>query len=101
MRLKRTFLAVMLAATLHGAPAPAQPADPRNAVQQGQALPLRTVLQQVMPLVPGRLLKADLTREKNGQLVYRLRVLDDSGKIVIVTADARTARILATRGQDR
>jgi uncharacterized membrane protein YkoI len=105
MRLPLTILAVALAAAialpLSGGPAPAQPADPRNAVQQGQALPLRSILQQVLPRFPGQLLKADLTRESNGQMIYRLRILDESGKVILVTTDARSGRILSARGSDR
>lgn len=105
MRLPPTILAVALAAAivlpLSGGPAPAQPADPRNAVQQGQALPLRSILQQVLPRFPGQLLKADLTREGNGQMVYRLRILDESGTVIVVTTDARSGRILGARGSDR
>lgn len=79
-------------------PVAAQPVDPRRAVQQGQALPLGVILQRTMPSVPGRLLKADLLHDQNRQLVYRLRILQDSGNLVTVTLDARTGTLLGMRG---
>lgn len=101
MRIFRFSLIVTLAVFLAGAAAMAQPVDPRRAVQQGQALPLREILQRVLPVYRGQLLKADLMREQSGRLVYRMRILDDNGKIVIVTAAARSGHIVDAKRNDR
>ena len=98
MRFVRFLPVVFFCFALAGLPAAAQPADPRRAVQQGQALPLGAILQRTMPDFPGRLLKADLERDRGGRLIYRLRILQDSGQILIVTSDARTGSVLDVRG---
>ncbi|MEK9725436.1 MAG: peptidase, partial [Rhodospirillaceae bacterium] len=81
MRFARIFLIAATALMLACAPALAQPTDPRTAVQRGEALPLRQILARVLPHHPGRLLNADLMRDSRGQLVYRLRILEDDGKV--------------------
>ena len=102
MRLSRILqiaaLCFALAAPLAIGPARAQPVDPRSAVQSGEALPLAQVLQRTKPLFPGRLLKVDLERARNGKLVYKLRILNESGQLMIVTTDARTANVIDVRG---
>jgi uncharacterized membrane protein YkoI len=98
---RRSLLTAVLCLALAAAPAMAQPADPRRSVQQGQALPLGVVLERVSPNFPGQLLRADLTREGGDRLVYKLRILDDSGRITNVTADARTGQVLGARSGGR
>ena len=92
----RLCLAAAIVLALAGMPASAQPADPRRAVQQGKALPLRDILVRVLPRYRGQLLNAELVEER-GVLVYKLRILDESGNIVNVTSEARTGRILDAR----
>ena len=96
----RLLAALVLAQLCAAAPAAAQPVDPRRAVQQGQALPLGKVLQQVLPRYPGQLLRADLVRDPGGATVYQLRILDASGKVFDITADARTGQVLSARGTE-
>ena len=93
MTLFRTLLAAVLAATLAGAPALADP--PREAdkafrdTQQGRALPLPQIERRVMPFMGG----ADyLGPELNGG-TYRLKFMEN-GRVIWVDVDAQTGRIV-------
>ncbi len=93
MTLFRTLLAALLAATLAGAPALADP--PREAdkafrdTQQGRALPLPQIERRVRPFMGG----ADyLGPELNGG-TYRLKFMEN-GRVIWVDVDALTGRIV-------
>lgn len=93
MTVFRTLLAAVLAATLAGAPALADP--PREAdkafrdTQQGRALPLPQIERRVMPFMGG----ADyLGPELNGG-TYRLKFMEN-GRVIWVDVDAQTGRIV-------
>src|SRR4029453_5941471 len=93
MILFRTLLAAVLAASLAGAPALADP--PREAdkafrdTQQGRALPLPQIERRVMPFMGG----ADyLGPELNGG-TYRLKFMEN-GRVIWVDVDAQTGRIV-------
>jgi uncharacterized membrane protein YkoI len=89
--------AILVAAPLAVTPSIAQTTSPRRTVPPERLRPLRDILQQVLPIFPGQVLKSEQTREANGQPVYRLHILDDAGDILVVTVDARTARIISAR----
>ena len=93
MTLFRPLLAALLAATLAGAPALADP--PREAdkafrdTQQGRALPLPQIERRVRPFMGG----ADyLGPELNGG-TYRLKFMEN-GRVIWVDVDALTGRIV-------
>jgi uncharacterized membrane protein YkoI len=93
MTVFRTLLAALLAATLAGAPALADP--PREAdkafrdTQQGRALPLPQIERRVRPFMGG----ADyLGPELNGG-TYRLKFMEN-GRVIWVDVDALTGRIV-------
>lgn len=93
MTLFRTLLAALLAATLAGAPALADP--PREAdkafrdTQQGRALPLPQIERRVMPFMGG----ADyLGPELNGDRL-RMKFVKE-GRVIWVDVDPVTGRIL-------
>jgi uncharacterized membrane protein YkoI len=95
------LLVAAIAITLAGMPATAQTSSPRTAVHPERLLTLRDILQQVLPLFPGQVIKSVQTREPDGQPVYRLHILAEAGHIIVVTADARTGRIISARGSGR
>jgi uncharacterized membrane protein YkoI len=93
MTLFRTLLAALLAATLAGAPALADP--PREAdkafrdTQQGRALPLPQIERRVMPFMGG----ADYLGPELSGGTYRLKFMEN-GRVIWVDVDALTGRIV-------
>lgn len=83
-------------------PAPARASDKvdhdraRQAVQSGQVLPLRTVLERLEREAPGQVLEVELEHE-HGQWVYEIKVLQADGRVVKLLLDARDARVLKRR----
>ena len=70
----------------------------RAALASGRVLPLGSILARVRARVPGRMVGVRLYGCPRGPFVYRLRMLTAGGRIAIVTANARTGRIIAVRG---
>lgn len=68
----------------------------RQAVQSGQVLPLRTVLERLEREAPGQVLEVELEHE-HGQWVYEIKVLQADGRVVKLLLDARDARVLHRR----
>lgn len=77
-------------------PAPASNHDrARDAVQAGEALPLDAILGQLRGRYPGRMLDAQLNQ--GGGLTYQIRILGPDGRVVVLTVDAKTGRVLSER----
>ena len=89
--------AILFVAPTAVVPSAAQTTNPRKTAPPERLRPLRDILQQVLPMFPGQILKSLQTREPDGRPVYRLHILDEGGHILVVTVDARTARILSAR----
>lgn len=93
-------LALVLAFAVAGGPALAQaclnPAERRQAVQAGQAMPLTQATRQLRPEHRGEVVNARLCRAGNG-LVYLLTVLDRHGKVMRLRLDARSGQIVQAR----
>ena len=68
----------------------------RQALQSGQVLPLRTVLERLERQAPGQVLEVELEHE-SGQWVYEVKVLQSDGRVVKLLLDARDARVLKRR----
>lgn len=68
----------------------------RQALQSGQVLPLRTVLERLERHAPGQVLEVELENE-SGQWVYEVKVLQSDGRVVKLLLDARDARVLKRR----
>jgi uncharacterized membrane protein YkoI len=68
----------------------------REKVQSGEIRPLQDVLRSVRRQVPGRVLGAQLV-DFGGSLVYLIRLLTADGRVVEVTADARSGGIIDMR----
>jgi uncharacterized membrane protein YkoI len=97
----RWLLALLLALALAGPqPAEAQRRDhdrARSAVQSGEARPLEEILSRLHGSHPGRVLDAQLQGQGDG-LAYRIRILAPDGRVVDLTVDARSGRVLQSRG---
>ena len=71
----------------------------RQALQQGQVLPLRTVLDKLERAYPGQVLKVEFERD-DGHYVYEIRLLQNDGRIAKLKIDAVDGRVLSIKRKD-
>ena len=64
-------------------------AEARNAVVEGQAKPLNDLISFLQENYPGQILDVDLKQE-SGKFEYRLKILQDTGKVIKLRLDAMT-----------
>jgi uncharacterized membrane protein YkoI len=69
----------------------------RQAVEQGQALPLNAVLKSIKRQCKGRVLDAQLLQGGRGW-IYRVRVLTREGKVVDLAVDAQSGQMIGGSG---
>ncbi len=72
----------------------------RNAVQAGQVLPLKTVLERLEREHPGQVLEVELELE-DGRWVYEVKLLQAGGRLVKLELDAASGEVLKRRERDR
>ncbi len=74
----------------------------RAAVQAGQVLPLKTVLERLERDHPGQVLEVELESEGD-HWVYEVKLLQASGRLVKLEIDATSGAVLQRRdrGRDR
>lgn len=74
----------------------------RDAVQAGQVLPLRAVLERLEREHPGQVLEVELERD-DGRWVYEVKLVQSGGRLVKLELDARSGDLLQRRdrGQRR
>lgn len=65
----------------------------REALQSGQILPLRTVLEKLEREHPGKVLEVELEQEHE-VWIYEVKLLQSDGQLVKFKLDARTAVVL-------
>ena len=68
----------------------------RQALRQGQVLPLRTVLDLVEQQYPGQVIKVEFDRE-DGRFVYEIRLLQSDGKVVKLEIDASNGSLISMK----
>lgn len=98
MTVRRLLLASLALAlgVLGTGPAPASESDhelARQALQQGQVLPLRQVLDKVEREYQGQVLKIEFERE-DGRYLYEIRLLQNDGRMAKLKVDAVDGRVL-------
>lgn len=71
----------------------------RAAVQAGQVLPLKTVLERLEREHPGQVLEVELERE-DGRWVYEVKLLQAGGRLVKLELDAGSGEVLKRRERD-
>ena len=96
--LTRLTLAAALSTTVLPAMADNDHNRARAAVQSGQILPLKAVLDRLERDHPGQVLEIELDEEK-GRWVYEVRLLQADGKLVKLELDAATADVLRSRSR--
>lgn len=70
----------------------------RRALEAGEILPLRVVLDRVAVEYPGEVLEVELERE-DGIWVYEIKLLSRDGGMLELELDAREASVLEVKGR--
>ena len=68
----------------------------RAALQAGEVLPLKTVLERVQRDHPGQVLEVELEQE-DGHWIYEIKLLRAGGRLVKLQVDAATGEVLRHR----
>ena len=73
----------------------------RQALEAGEVLPLRTILERVEREYPGQVLDVELEREHENGLerwVYRIKLLRSGGSLIKLKVDARDGSVIGRKG---
>ncbi len=106
MKAHRRFILALALAMAAGAAPLGQAGDDldheraRRAVEAGEVLPLRTVLEQVERQYPGQLMEVELERA-HGAWVYEIKVLRAGGELVKLKVDASNGQVLGSKIRSR
>ena len=71
----------------------------RRALEAGEILPLKTVLEKVSLDTPGQVMEIEIER-RSARWVYEIKVLRPGGALVKLVVDASDGTIVARRGRD-
>ncbi|HLO77469.1 MAG TPA: PepSY domain-containing protein [Magnetospirillum sp.] len=95
---KLAFPMLVLAALLAAATARADSDHDRarRAVQAGEVLPLRTILDQVARDFPGDVIEAEL-EQRHGIPAYEIKVITTDGRVIKAYYDARTGSQISAK----
>ncbi|TNF60739.1 MAG: peptidase [Burkholderiales bacterium] len=101
MKYAMSVLSCVLALCLVMAPAHADSDQDRAraAVQAGQVLPLRTVLERIEREHPGQVLEVEL-EDEDGRWIYEVRLLQPAGRLVRLELDAASGEVLRRRERE-
>lgn len=72
----------------------------RKALQAGEVLPLRTILDRVERVYPGQVLDVELERGhagRDGRWIYKVKVLQADGSLLRLKVDAREGTVLGSK----
>jgi uncharacterized membrane protein YkoI len=76
----------------------------RQALEAGEVLPLRTILERVEREYPGQVIDVELEREHENQRdrwIYEVKVLRSGGSLIKLKVDARDGTILGGKDQGK
>lgn len=68
----------------------------RRALERGEVLPLRAVLEQVERTQQGQVLKIEFERD-DGRYLYKIRLLHPDGRVAKLKVDAVDGRVLSIK----
>lgn len=71
----------------------------RRALEAGEVLPLKTVLEKVSLDTPGQVMEVEMER-KGARWVYEIKILRPGGALVKLVVDAGDGTIVARRGRE-
>ena len=72
----------------------------RQALESGQILPLRTILERVEREYPGQVVDVELERDE-GRWIYEIKVLRAGGALVKLKLDARDGAFIGSKEKSR
>ncbi|TAM82072.1 MAG: peptidase [Candidimonas sp.] len=100
---RRLALAGLLACALAvSAPTHAEPSEQdlaRQALERGQVLPLRTVLDKIEREYQGQALKIEFERD-GGRFIYEIRLLQRNGHLAKLKVDAADGHVLEIKRKE-
>lgn len=105
--LRRPFVLMALAVAAATAGTAAQAAErghgdhdlARQALERGQVLPLRTVLEKVEREYQGQVLKVEFEHD-DGRFIYEIRLLQQDGRMTKLKIDAVDGRVLQIKRKE-
>ena len=105
--LRRPFVLMALAVAAATAGTAAQAAErghgdhdlARQALERGQVLPLRTVLEKVEREYQGQVLKVEFEHD-DGRFLYEIRLLQQDGRMAKLKIDAADGRVLQIKRKE-
>ena len=105
--LRRPFVLMALAVAAATAGTAAQAAErghgdhdlARQALERGQVLPLRTVLEKVEREYQGQVLKVEFEHD-DGRFLYEIRLLQQDGRMAKLKIDAVDGRVLKIKRKE-
>jgi uncharacterized membrane protein YkoI len=68
----------------------------RHAVEAGEVLPLRTILERIETDYPGQIMAVEL-EHRDGRWIYEIKVLRTGGELVKLLIDGRDGRLLGSK----
>lgn len=69
----------------------------RAALQRGEVLPLRDIIDKAEQAFPGKMLEVEL-EDEDGRIVYDIEILSPDGRLIELLYDARTGTLLSAKG---
>ena len=74
----------------------------RKALEAGEVLPLRTILERVERAYPGQVMDVELERDHQGSAerwIYKVKVLESGGTLVRLKVNARDGTVLGSKSK--
>jgi uncharacterized membrane protein YkoI len=74
----------------------------RKALEAGEVLPLKTILDRVERTYPGQVMDVELERDHQGRSerwIYKVKVLGSGGALVRLKVDARDGSVLGSKSK--
>ena len=68
----------------------------RQALQAGEVLPLRTILERIEHEHPGQIVEIEMARDEDDHWIYDVELLRPNGVLIILEIDARNGKVLKT-----
>jgi uncharacterized membrane protein YkoI len=75
----------------------------RKALQAGEVLPLKTILERVERAYPGQVMDVELERDHEGRSerwIYKVKVLRTGGALIKLKVDARDGTVLGSKSRN-
>jgi len=75
----------------------------RKALEAGEVLPLKTILERVERAYPGQVMDVELERDhenRSGRWIYEIKVLRNSGALVKLKVDARDGTVMGSKSRN-